>query len=275
MQPNQLAVVAVIVLVALAVAISQSVVIVEPGTVGVVTRFGAVQEQVLQPGLHFKTPVMTDVVPLDSRVQKVEEEATASSKDLQIVTSKIALNYRIDADKGSAIYSQLGMEYPTRIVQPALQESIKATSAKYTAEELITKRAEVAQEMEDDLVQRLSNKDILPTDLSIIDFNFSREFNEAIEQKQVAQQAALRASNELERIRIEAQQAQAEAEGKAQAELARAKAEAEAQQLLRETLTGEVLLLRAIERWDGTLPVYLGGEQAAPFLTMPQAARPQ
>ena len=270
MQTNGFAVVLAALIIVAAVLVTQGLVIVQPGTVGVVTRFGAVQEALFQPGLHFKTPFMTKVIPMDTRVQKVEEEATASSKDLQIVRSQIALNYRIDSAKANTIYSQLGIQYPITIVQPALQESIKATSAKYTAEELITKRAEVAQEMEDDLIGRLQNKDIVPTDLSIIDFNFSDEFNQAIEQKQVAQQAALTAQNELERIKIEAEQVQAEAEGKALAEIARARAEAEAQQMLRETISPELLQLRAIERWDGVLPVYAGGEAPLPFLAIPR-----
>lgn len=273
MQSNTPTIIAVVLLVLIALVATQGIAIVESGTVGVVTRFGSVQDQALQPGLHFKVPVMTKVIPVDTRVKKVEEEATASSRDLQIVTSRIALNYRIDPAKASTIYSELGLQYPETIVQPALQESIKATSAKYTAEELITKRAEVAQEMEDDLVGRLEDKHLLPTDLSIIDFNFSPEFNEAIEQKQVAQQAALRAQNELERIRIEAQQEQTKAEGVAQAELARARAEAEAQQMLRETISAELLQLRAIEKWDGVLPVYSGGDAPAPFLAIPKPAQ--
>lgn len=259
MQNNIISAVILGVLLLLAAIVTQGIAIVESGTVGVVTRFGSVQDLVLQPGLHFKTPIMTKVIPLDTRVQKVEEEATASSKDLQIVTSKIALNYQIDSAQASKIYSDLGLQYPFTIVQPALQESIKATSAKYTAEELITKRAAVADEMQEDLRTRLQNKALVPTDLSIIDFNFSPDFNKAIEDKQVAQQSALTAQNDLERIRIEAEQVQAKAEGMAQGELARARAEAEAQQMLRETISPELLQLRAIERWDGILPVYMGG----------------
>ncbi|TWT89889.1 SPFH domain / Band 7 family protein [Pseudobythopirellula maris] len=276
MQINPAAVIALVVLFIAALIATNGVAVVEPGTVGVVSHFGDVQDESLQPGLHFKVPVMTDVIPVNTRVKKVEEAATASSKDLQIVTSKIALNYRIDSGQAGKIFKELGLDYPITIVQPALQESIKATSAKYTAEELITKRAEVAQEMEEDLIARLSSKSIIPTDLSIIDFNFSKEFNDAIEQKQVAQQAALRASNELERIRIEAKQDQTKAEGIAQAELARARAEAEAQQMLRETISAELLQLRAIEKWDGVLPVYTGGgESPMPFLSMPSAGAPR
>ncbi len=266
MQNNSLAVIALVVLAAVAVLATQSLVVVDAGSVGVVTRFGAVQEGILQPGLHPKIPFVTQVIPLDTRVQKVEDAATASSKDLQVVTSKIALNYRIDAAKADSIYQELGPQYRTTIVEPALQESIKATTAQYTAEELITKRAEVAQVMEEDLVERLVNKFLLPTDLSIIDFNFSKEFNEAIEQKQVAQQAALRASNDLEKVRIEAQQTQAKAEGLAQAEMARARAESEAQKLLRETISPELLQLRFIEAWDGKLPVYSGGDLPMPII---------
>lgn len=270
-QASPLLVIAVVLVVLLAIVGSQSLETVDAGTVGVVKRFGAVQEGVLQPGLHFKMPGVTTIEEMETRIKRVEAEATASSKDLQIVTSEIVLNYKIDRDEADAIYEQLGVDYEARIVQPALQESIKATTAKYTAEELITKRAEVAQEMEDDLIERLAGKNIIPTDLSIIEFQFSAEFNDAIEQKQVAQQAALRAQNELDRVRIEAQQAQAEAEGKANAELERAKAEAEAQKMLRETISPELLQLRLIEKWDGKLPVYSGGELPMPLLPVPPA----
>ncbi|MGL4513962.1 MAG: prohibitin family protein [Lacipirellulaceae bacterium] len=267
-QLSPVAVLALVGLVVLALIGGQCFVTVESGTVGVVTRFGAVQEDVLQPGLHFKTPVMTQIVPLDTRVQKVDDKAIASSKDLQIVTSTVALNYRVDPAKASKIYQDLGPQYPTTIVEPALQESIKATTAKYSAEELITKRAEVAQAMQSDLKQRLESRDILATDVSIIDFNFSPEFNDAIEQKQVAQQAALRAKNELERVKLEAEQEEAKAQGVALATLAKAKAEAEGQKLLRETVTPELLQLRALEKWNGILPVYTGGNAPLPFISV-------
>ncbi len=247
----------------LIITISQGVKTVPSGTVGVVTHFGSVQEEAIPPGLHFKVPIMTRIIELDTRVQKVEEEVTASSKDLQEVTSKIALNYRVDATKASTIYSDLGLQYPNTIVQPALQETIKATTAQFTAEELITKRSDVANLMQKDIELRLLDEHILPTDLSIIDFNFTTEFNDAIEQKQIAQQKALTAQNELERIRIEADQEKAKAEGLAEADLARARAEAEAQKMLRDTVSPELLMLRAVEKWNGTLPVYMGGGSAS------------
>ena len=271
MQNNVTAVTAAIVIVVLAIATSQSVETIDAGNVGVVKRFGAVQEGALPPGLHFKIPGVTTIESMETRIKKIEAQATASSQDLQIVTSEIVLNYKIDSDKADEIYQQLGVDYEARNVQPALQESIKAATAKYTAEELITKRAEVAQEMEDDLTERLRSKNLIPTDLSIIEFKFSEEFNRAIEEKQVAQQAALRAQNELDRIVIEAQQAQAEARGKADAELERAKAESEAQKMLRDTISAEVLQLRFLERWDGKLPVYNGASLPLPMMTVPPA----
>lgn len=269
MQNNPIAIVVVVALAALAVLATQSLETVEAGNVGIVKRFGEVIGEPVQPGLHVKVPFVTEIVPIETRIKRVQADATASSKDLQIVTSQIVLNYKIDRESAGKLYEQLGVDYEARNVQPALQESIKATTAQYTAEQLITARAEVAKEMLADIKARLAAKYIEPTDLSIIDFQFSKEFNEAIESKQVAQQAALRASNELERIKIEAQQVQAEAEGRAKAELARAGAEAEAQKLLRETISPELLQLRFIEAWDGKLPVYSGGDLPMPMMPTP------
>lgn len=275
MQTNFGTVVGIAVLLAIALIATGGFAIVEPGTVGVVARFGSVQDEVLQPGLHFKVPIMTKVVPIDTRVQKVEDDATASSKDLQIVRSSVALNYHVDSTQAAKIYSELGFDYENTIVSPAIQESIKSTTSKYTAEQLITQREEVKQSVTTDLEKRLSEKDIVVTDFSIIDFNFSDEFNTAIESKQVAEQEAMRAKNDLERIKIEAEQEQTKAEGEAQAQLAKARAEAEAQEMLRTTLTPEVLQLRMIERWDGVLPIYSGGEGGVPaFLSLPARTAP-
>lgn len=269
--PNQIkSAVAIAILLVIAFVLYDGFSVVQPGTVGVATRFGAVQDGILPPGLHFKVPIMTKVIPVDTRVQKVEDEATASSKDLQVVTSKVALNYKIDDAKANIIYSELGPQYPRTIVEPAIQESIKSTTSKYTAEQLITQRATVKDDVFADLKTRLARTNIIATEFSIIDFNFSAEFNRAIEDKQVAEQAALRARNDLERIKTEAQQEIEKANGVAQAALTRAKAEQEAQSLLRQTLTPEILQLRAIEQWDGKLPVYNGSEAPLPFLSSPK-----
>ena len=235
--------------------------------------FGAVQEGPLGEGLHVVIPVMTTVQNLNVRVQKMEDDATASSKDLQNVTSKIALNYALEADKADQIFQEVGLQYRRTVILPAIQESLKAATAEYTAEELITKRALVKEDVTDDIRKRLDGYGILVTDLSIVDFQFSPEFNRAIEDKQVAEQAALRAENDLKRIKTEAIQVREAAQGQADAQLTVARAEAEAQRLLRQTLTDEIIRLRAIEKWDGTLPQVTGGGGSVPFINVSSAAK--
>lgn len=241
----------------LSVFLMNAFVIVEAGTVGVVTHFGAVQSGVLDEGLHFVTPFRTKVVPVDVRVQKIEAKASAASKDLQVVTSKVALNFVADKDKADEIYQKLGLIYRKTIIAPRIQESVKSITSQYTAEELVTRRAEVKTTIFEDIKKRLASANLIATDFSIIDFSFSPEFNRAIEEKQVAEQAALRAKNDLIRIKTEAEQVRAKARGEAEAKLEIAKAEAKAQKLLRETIDDNIIDLRAIERWDGILPLSL------------------
>ena len=231
---------------------------VDSGKVGVMTNFGAVQEEILPEGLHIINPFTTKVVEIDVRIQKIEALATASSKDLQNVTSEVALNFYLSKEKANTIFQELGINYQKNIIEPAIQESIKSITASYTAEELITRRPDVKRETFESIKNRLGENNIVVTDFSIIDFNFSDEFNKAIERKQIAEQSALTAKNDLNRIKTEAEQAQAKAEGEALAILVKAKAQAEGQMLLRESLDDRVLQLEAIERWDGKLPVVQG-----------------
>lgn len=267
--------------------LSKSYYIVESGQVGVITHFGNVQDEILPEGLHMIHPVKTKIVPINTRIQKVEANATASSKDLQNVTSKVALNFYLSKEKANEIYQKIGLNYLQTIIQPAIQESVKSSTAQFTAEELITKRPKVKMSIFTDLKERLKLHEIIVSDFSIIDFNFSREFNKAIEEKQVAEQRALRAKNDLNRIQVEAEQARVKAEGLAKAELEMAKAkadamivlakaealaklevakaEAEAQKLLRETLTSDVLHLRSIEKWNGILPTIMGEKTGGMF----------
>ncbi len=237
--------------------------IVEPGNVGVVIHFGAVQKGVLPEGLHFIMPLRTKIQQMNVRVQKIEGQGTASSKDLQNVTSVVAINFYVDRTKADVVFKEIGLGYTQTIIEPAVQESIKAATANYTAEELITKREAVKMNVFGDIKTRLSKYNIIVTDFSIVDFKFSEKFEQAIEEKQIAEQAALRARNDLIRIQTEAEQAKAKADGEAQAELARAKAQAEAQRLLQQTLTPQLLQLRAIERWDGTMPVVMSNSSGS------------
>ena len=151
------------------------------------------------------------------------------------------------------VYQDVGLAYEARIIAPAVQESLKAVTAQFTAEELITKRDEVSARIKESLTARLGRRSIIVDEFSITDLDFSEVFAASIEAKQVAEQQALKARQDLERIKIEAEQ-----------KLEAAKAEAEAQRIQRETITAELIQLRAIEKWDGTLPQVTGG--AMPFI---------
>lgn len=227
-----------------------SVVYVPVGSRGIGTRFGAITGQVRGEGMHFKAPIISGNKNIEIRVQKIEVDASAASKDLQNVTSKIAVNYALQENKLISLYQGVGQEYDSRLLQPAIQESVKATTAKYTAEELITKRADVSDQILRELKTRLSEYGLTITDLNILDFDFSISFNESIERKVTAQQDALAAENKLKQIEFEAEQAVASAKGKAEAQ----KIEGEALRA-----NPEVLQLRAIEKWNGTMPTYWGG----------------
>lgn len=247
--------------------------VVESGEVGVVTKFGAVQPDILSEGLYMINPISTKVIPIDVRIQKIEADATASSKDLQNVTSVVALNFKLDKTKAHIIFQSLGLDYHQTIIQPAIQESIKSATADYTAEQLITKRPEVKRDVFNSLKQRLEKNNILVTDFSIVDFNFTAEFNKAIERKQIAEQLALTAVNDLNRIKTEAEQARAKAEGEALANLELARAQAEAQELLAKSINEEILQLEAIKKWDGTMPMVMGEGNGQAFFDISNAVK--
>ncbi|OPY17066.1 MAG: FtsH protease regulator HflC [Syntrophus sp. PtaB.Bin075] len=231
------------------------------GERGVVLNFGAVQDTVLGEGLHFRIPIMQTVIPVDVKVQKSESEAAAASSDLQDVSSTVALNYHIIPDKANIVYQTIGLAFKERIIDPAVQEVVKAVTAKYTAEELITKRPAVSDAMKAALTDRLLANNISVDAFSIVGFSFSKGFMEAIEAKQTAEQLALKAKRDLERIKIEADQ-----------KVAAAKAEAEALRLQRANISADLIELRrieanlkAIEKWNGIMP-QVTGAGAVPFI---------
>lgn len=230
------------------------------GHVGVQTDWGAVQPEVFNEGLYWQPPG-TAFVDMDARVQKKQADSTASSKDLQVVTAIIALNYRIDSTKAVDIYQNIGTlgQVGTTIIDPVLQEAVKTATARYNAEELITKRREVKEAITDYVRERLADSNLTVTDLSIVNFKFDEKYQDAIEAKQVAEQKALAATNDLRRIEVEAKQEEARALGKANAMLVQAKAEAERQELLRRTMTPELVQWQAIQKWDGRMPAVSGG----------------
>ena len=225
-----------------------------PGQRGVVfSRFGGVKDIVLGEGLHFKIPFVEFIIPIDVRIQKAQTDSSASSKDLQVVSSTIAVNYHVDPERVNTVYQELGIYFKERVIDPAVQESVKSATARFTAEELITRREEVKEVIKANLTDRLSPFNILVDEFNIVDFTFSRSFNDAIEAKQTAEQQALKAERDLDRIKIEAEQL-----------VATATAEAKAQSIQRKTISAEILQLRAIEKWDGHFPQVIGG--AMPFI---------
>ena len=222
------------------------------GSQGVLLRFGALQGS-LNPGIHLIVPGVNEVILMETRTQKEESQATAASRDLQIVTTTIALNYRLDAVKVPQIFAGVGPGYRERIIAPAIQESLKVVTSRYTAEELIRNRQQVKNEVEADVTKRLLAYILVdPQGVSIVNFEFSPEFNRAIEAKQVAQQ-------EAEKQKFVLQQAELQR----QTEVARAKGSAEAARLNAESLRaqgGSLVIAREwITKWDGKLPSVSGG----------------
>ncbi|MEK6615191.1 MAG: prohibitin family protein [Bacteroidota bacterium] len=234
---------------------------IDAGQRGIVLNFGAVQGKVLNEGIHFKVPVMQDVVKMNVQVQKVQTDASSASSDLQDVTLSVALNYHIVPDKANIVYQTIGVEFKERIIDPAIQEVTKAVSAKYSAEELITKRPAVGTAMKDALTEKLLAYNIAVDAISIVTFSFSKVFMDAIEAKQTAEQHALKAKRDLDRIKIEAEQT-----------VAAATAEAEALRLQKMNISPDLIELRkieanlkAIEKWNGILPS-VTGNGAVPFI---------
>eukprot|EP00833_Pecoramyces_ruminatium_P003490 jgi/Orpsp1_1/1177522/evm.model.c7180000061769.1 len=222
--------------------------VIDAGHTGVKVTLGSVSDSVLNEGLHFKLPIITSIVQIDNRVTKTEVESNAASKDLQSITTKVSVNYRINTNSSASIYKNVGKDYNNVIVNPAIQECFKSVAAKYNAEELITKRAIVSTEMEQEISQKINPYGLFIEVFNIINFDFSEEFNKAIEAKQTAQQQALKAEQDLARIKVEASQM-----------VEKAKAESEAYQLKNQQLTDKVIMMQFVEKWDGKLPVVTSG----------------
>jgi regulator of protease activity HflC (stomatin/prohibitin superfamily) len=257
----------VILVFAVVVVLARAAVIVPAGTRGVVLTWGSVTG-VLGEGLSFITPLVQTVELMDVTIQKVETAESTASADLQQVTTTIAVNYRIVPEAAGDIYKSLRQEYEFRVIKPNIEESIKAATAMFQAEELITKRELVKSKVKEILTERVRDYDIEILSVSIVDFQFSTEFQKAIEAKVTAEQSALEAKNKLEQIRYEAQQQIIQAEAAANATILKATADAEAIRLVRESLTTDYLNYIAIQQWDGKLPYFLGAE-TIPFIQIP------
>ena len=227
---------------------------------GVLLTWGKVSDKAIDPGIHFRIPIVQNVERFNVKTQKYEAEGTAASKDLQTVNTKVAVIYHLRPESVPRIYAELGQHYGESVIQPTVQEVLKASTSRFSAEQLITNRSTVASNIQDLLYQRLHIYGIVVESTAITDFKFSDSFTQAIEAKVTASQQMLKAETDLKRIQVEAQQ-----------KVTQAKAEADALNLQKQAITPELIELRkvemqtkAVEKWDGKLPMYTGG--AMPFL---------
>lgn len=233
------------------VTIIKSFTTIPTGYVGVKTRFGQVQDTVIQEGLNFKMPYVEKIVKIDCKTQKCEYEMEASSKDLQKVSNiKVAVNYNVDKSKANTLYREIGRDFKGVIIEPAIYESVKQGMSQYTAEELIAKRSEVSNVIVTLLTDKLESRGIAITALNITDFSFSQEFDDAIEKKQVTEQQTQQAKYELEKAKVENEK-----------KIENAKTEAEVMKQQNEQITEQTLKLKElenqsalIEKWNGQLP---------------------
>ncbi|MFB5609889.1 MAG: prohibitin family protein [Nitrosarchaeum sp.] len=249
-----------------------SVQIVESGNRGVLLHWSAVDTSVppLEEGLHFVVPFQDKVINMEVRTLKFVKATSGASRDLQTVSTEVTVNYRASPNSVHVLYKEVGLDYESRIIQPAVEEVVKQITAKYNAEELITKRPLVKADIETEITARLTPYNISTDAISITDFQFSPLFSQAIESKVEAEQKALKAENDLRRIEVEARQQEQQAKGIAAANVAEASGEAEAIRIINEALAQNPNYLEwlKVQAWDGKLPLVVG-EGGTPFIQIP------
>lgn len=234
--------------------------VVSPWERSFVTTFGNISSPIYDSGLHFKKPLIDSVITFDIKTQKVEVLSTSASKDLQDVKAKVAVNWSIDPAQVQEIYKTLWSEnvLSPRVLEPAIEDSIKAVTSQFSAEELVTKRADVSGKINTVLADRVKQFWIRVVSINIVNFEFSESFNKSIEAKVTAEQNALAQKNLLEKVKYEAEQRIVQS--KAEAEAIKIQAEA-----IKENWGAEYVQLQAIGKWNWQLPQYYGS-QALPFI---------
>lgn len=267
-----------IAVVVLIILICASITSVPVGSTGVVIRFGSTTGQTMTDGWHFKVPFIESVVDISNKVMKTDVAADSISRDLQAITSNISINYHLATENSADIYRRVGLTYEDTLLQPAIQEAVKAVMAKYSAEELITNRSVVSSEIGEEIRTKISAYGIIIDEFNLTNFSFSDEFDAAIEAKQIAEQDKIKAATEKEKKTIEAEAAAAEktiaaeaeaeaiktkAEAEAEAIKTKADAQADANKKIRDSLSEEVLENKKLETWDGVLPKVSTGSGAS------------
>ena len=263
-----------IILIIIGVVVSASVQIVDAGHRGVLLHWNAVDLTAppLDEGIHFLVPFQDSIVPMEIRTLKFVTDTSSASRDLQTVSTEVTVNYRPDANSVHTLFKEVGLQYEDRIIQPAVEEVIKQVTARYNAEELITKRPLVKADIEQEITTRLNVYNINTDVISITDFQFSPLFAQAIESKVEAEQRALQAENDLLRIEVEARQLAAQAEGLAAANIAEANGEAQAIKIINLALAENPNYLEWLktQEWDGKLPLVVG-KGGTPFIQIPMS----
>jgi regulator of protease activity HflC (stomatin/prohibitin superfamily) len=246
--------------------------IVDAGNRGILTHWSAVDltSAPLDEGIHFVIPFQDEVVQMEVRTLKYDTSTRSASKDLQTVQTTVTVNYHPDTERVHFLYKEIGLSYENRVIQPAIDETVKQVSANYNAEELITKRPLVKADIENAIRDRLNQFYIETEVISITDFEFSPLFAKAIESKVEAEQKAQKAENDLIRIEVEARQLEAQAVGTAAANIAEAQGEAEAISIINNALSNNPYYLEWLktQAWDGRLPLVVG-EGGTPFISIP------
>jgi len=244
-----------------AVVVFSSFFIVPPGEVAIKNRLGSIVDSYSE-GLHFKMPFVESITRFSIQIQRADIKTQAFSKDLQTMNSHLVVNHRIQRETAISIYRNLGPNYVENIVDPAVQEVFKAIAARYTAERIISERSLLVEEINAEVKARLSKKEIIVTDISVTDLDFTDQFLKAVEDKQVAEQQAKMSEKLVEKAKRDAEQ-----------QIAKSRGEAEALRMQREQVTPSLIELRkvdaqlkAIEKWNGILPGYVGA--GVPFISI-------
>jgi len=265
-------IVGIVVLIIIGVVASASAQIVDSGHRGVLLHWSAVDvaSPPLEEGLHFVIPFQDTIVNMEVRTMKFVKSTSSASKDLQTVSTEVTVNYNPDPNTVNTLYKEVGLQYESRVIQPAVEEVVKQVTANYNAEELITKRPQVKSDIEIEITKRLDVYNIDTQVISITDFQFSVLFSQAIESKVEAEQKAQKAENDLLRIEVEARQIEQQAKGIAAANVAQASGEAEAIRVINEALSANPFYLEWLktQAWDGRLPLVVG-EGGTPFIQIP------
>ncbi|OGR69724.1 MAG: hypothetical protein A2089_00970 [Elusimicrobia bacterium GWD2_63_28] len=250
-----------IIVVVAAVFAFSSFFIIAPGEVAVKTRLGGIVDSYSE-GMHFKIPLVENITKFSIQIQRADIKTQAFSKDLQTMNSHLVVNHRIQKETVVSIFRNLGPNYVDNIVDPAVQEVFKAISARYSAERIISERNQLVEEINAEVKERLSKKEIVVTDISVTDLDFTDQFLKAVEDKQVAEQQAKMSEKLVEKAKRDAE-----------SQIAKSKGEAEALRMQREQVTPALIELRkvdaqlkAIEKWNGVLPGYVGA--GVPFISI-------